>query len=70
MGLGEKFCCQRRCGAVMLLFRFEYKTSVICHNVNTQNVKILHRCETFENLFILILLQSEELFEGVYTPNI
>ena len=27
-------------GAVMLLFRFEYKTSVICHNVNTQNVKI------------------------------
>ena len=24
----------------MLLFRFEYKTSVIGHNVNTQNVKI------------------------------
>ena len=22
-------------GAVMLLFRLEYKTSVICHNVNT-----------------------------------
>ena len=44
----------------MLLFRFEYKTSVICHNVDTQNVKIArrdrphilvsHRCETFENL--------------------
>ena len=27
-------------GAVMLLFRLEYKTSVICHNVNTQSVKI------------------------------
>ena len=27
-------------GAVMLLFRFEYKVSVICHNVNTQNVAI------------------------------
>ena len=27
-------------GAVILLFRFEYKTSVIGHNVNTQNVKI------------------------------
>ena len=30
-------------GAVMLRFRFEYKTSVICHNVNTQNVKITRR---------------------------
>ena len=27
-------------GAVILLFRLEYKTSVTCHNVNTQNVKI------------------------------
>ena len=27
-------------GAVILCFRLEYKTSVICHNVNTQNVKI------------------------------
>ena len=44
----------------VLLFRFEYKTSVICHNVDTQNVKIArkdrphilasHRCEAFENL--------------------
>ena len=24
-------------------FRLEYKTSVICHNVNTQNVKIARR---------------------------
>ena len=30
-------------GAVILLFRLEYKTSVICHNVNTQNVKIARR---------------------------
>ena len=30
-------------GTVRLLFRFEYKTSVICHNVNTQNVKIARR---------------------------
>ena len=44
-------------GAVLLLFRLEYKTSVICHNVNTQKVKITRRdkphnlapnwCETF-----------------------
>ena len=32
--LGDNFRCQRR-----LLFRLEYKTSVICHNVNTQNVR-------------------------------
>ena len=30
-------------GAVILLFRLEYKTSIICHNVNTQNVKIVRR---------------------------
>ena len=27
-------------GAVILLFHLEYKTSVICHNVNTQKVKL------------------------------
>ena len=27
-------------GAVILLFRLESKASVICHNVNTQKVKI------------------------------
>ena len=47
-------------GAVILLFRLEYKTSVVCHNVKTQKVKIArrdrpqilasNRCETFENL--------------------
>ena len=30
-------------GAVILLFRLEYKTSVVCHNVNTQKVKISRR---------------------------
>ena len=30
-------------GVVMLLFRFEYKKSIICRNVNTQNVKIARR---------------------------
>ena len=53
--LGDNFGCQRR-----LLFRLEYKTSVICHKVNTQNLKIARRdrphvlasnwCETFEIL--------------------
>ena len=47
-------------GAVILLFRLEYKTSVVCHNVYTQKVKIArrdrphilasNRCETFGNL--------------------
>ena len=46
--------------AVKLLFRLEYKTSVICHNINTQKLKIARRdrphilasnqCEAFENL--------------------
>ena len=30
-------------GAVIQLFRLEYKTSAICHNVNTQKVKIARR---------------------------
>ena len=47
-------------GAVILIFRLEYKTRVICHNVNTQNVTIArkdrphilvsHQRENFENL--------------------
>jgi len=44
MGLGDLTFVVMTCGAaVMLLFRFEYKTSIICHNVNTQNVKIAWR---------------------------
>ena len=69
-------------GAVMLRFCLEYKTSVICHNVNTQNVKIArrdrphilvsHRYETFEKLYfyILISLQWGELFQGFYSQKI
>ena len=47
-------------GAVILLFRLECKTSVVCHNVYAQKVKIArrdrphilasNRCEIFENL--------------------
>ena len=53
--------------AVILLFRLEYKTSVICHNINTQKVKIARRdrphilasnqCETFENLLYIDIAQ-------------
>ena len=61
VGLGNKFCCQRRWCCYATFPFIEYKTSVICHNLNTQNVKIAgragrtsglvsHRCETFENL--------------------
>ena len=58
-GLGDKLIVVKGAGADRLLFRFEYKTSVICYNANTQNVKIArrdrphilasHRCETFKN---------------------
>ena len=51
-------------GADMLLFRLEYKTSVICHNVNTQNVKIARRdrpqilaVKPLKTFLILIFLQ-------------
>ena len=48
-------------GAVILFFRLEYKTSVICHNVNTQNVKIARR----DRRHILA-----SLFQAYYTPKI
>ena len=64
--------------AVILLFRLEYKTSVICHNVNTQNVKIArrdrplilasNRCETFENRLHIDI--APDLFQGFYTKKI
>ena len=60
----------------MLLFRFEYKTSVICHNVNTQNVKIArrdrphllasHRCETFENLLHIDMSPVRRTLSGIW----
>ena len=57
-----KFCGQRRwcCYATFSLGKQNERYSCICHNVNTQNVKIARRdrphflasrrCETFENL--------------------
>ena len=67
-------------GAVILLFRLEYKTSVVCHNVNTQKVKISrrdrphisasNRCEPLKTFYILILLHWGVLFQGFYTQKI
>ena len=62
-------------GAVILLFRLEYKTSVVCHNVYTQKVKIarrdrLHilasnRCETFENLLHIDIAPLRSTLSGI-----
>ena len=61
--------------AVILLFRLEYKTSVVCHNVYTQKVKIarrdrLHilasnRCETFENLLHIDIAPLRSTLSGI-----
>ena len=61
--------------AVMLFFRLEYKTSVICHNVNIQNVKIerrdrphvlaSHPCETFENLLLIEIAPVRRTLSGI-----
>ena len=60
----------------MLLFRFEYKTSVICHNVNTQNVKIArrdrphilasHQCKTSENLLHIDMSPVRRTLSGIW----
>ena len=62
-------------GAVILLFRLEYKTSAICHNVNTQKVKIArrdrphilasNRCETFENLLHIDIAPLRSTLSGI-----
>ena len=73
--LGYKFCCQRR-RCVILLFRLEYKTSVICHNVNTHKVKIARRdrphilASNRCDFYILILVHWGVLFQGFYTQKI
>ena len=61
-------------GAVILLFRLEYKTSVVCHNVYTQKVKIArrdrphilasNRCETFENLLHIDIASLRRTLSG------
>ena len=72
--LGDEFCCQGP-GAVILLFRLEYKTSVVCHNVYTQKVKIArrdrphilasNRCETFENLLHIDIAPLRSTLSGI-----
>ena len=62
-------------GAVILLFFLEYKTSVICHNVNTQKVKITrrdrphilasNRCENFENLLRIGIAPLRSTLSGI-----
>ena len=62
-------------GAVILLFRLEYKTSVVCHNVYTQKVKIArrdrphilasNRCETFENLLHIDIAPLRNTLSGI-----
>ena len=60
-------------GVVMLLSRFEYKKSIICRNVNTQNVKIArrdrhlapHRCETFENFLHTDIASVRRTLSGI-----
>ena len=62
-------------GPVILILRLEYKTSVICHNVNAQNVKIARRdrphilasnqCETFENLLHIDIAPLRRTLSGI-----
>ena len=66
-------------GAVILLFRLEYKTSVVCHNVYTQKVKIArrdrphilasNRCETFENLLHIDIAPLRSTLSGILHLN-
>ena len=62
-------------GAVILLFRLEYKTSVVRHIVCTQKVKIArrerphilasNRCETFENLLHIDIAPLRSTLSGI-----
>ena len=62
-------------GAVILLFRLEYKTSVVCHNVYTQKVKIARRdrphilasnwCGTFEIVLHIDIAPSRSTLSGI-----
>ena len=78
MGLGDKFCCQRRwcCYAT---FSFLLQNECCYHNVNAQNVKIarrdrphilaLHRRETFENLLQIDIAPVRRTLSGIYTQK-
>ena len=71
-------CLEIMSKAPVLLYYFfhlEYKTSVICHNVNTQKVKIArrdrphilasNRCETFENLLHIDIAPLRSTLSGI-----
>ena len=60
-------------GAVMLLFRSGYKMSVICHNVNTQNLKIarIDRPHILASHLLHIDIDPvTKIFQGLYTQKI
>ena len=72
--LGDKFCCQR-CWCCYTTFSYGIQMSVICHNVNTQKVKIArrdrphnlasNRCETFENLLHIDIAPLRSTLSGI-----
>ena len=63
-------------GVVILLFRLEYKTGVVCHNVYTQTVEKIarrdrphilgsNRCEAFENLLHIDIAPLRSTLSGI-----
>ena len=59
-------------GAIMLLWRSEYKTSVMCHNVNVKiarrdrpHMLASHRCETFEDLLHIDIASVRRTLSGI-----
>ena len=65
-------------GAVMLLLiRLEYKTSVTCHSVNTQSLKLARRphilasrrSEAFENLLHIDIAPVKRTLSGFLHPK-
>ena len=68
-------------GAFILLFRLEYKTSVVCHNVYTQKVQKIarrdkphilasNRCEAFENLLHVDIAPLRSTLSGILYSKI
>ena len=65
---------------LILLFRLEYKTSVVCHNVYTQKVEKIarrdrphilasNRCEAFENLLHIDIAPLRSTLSGILHPK-
>ena len=75
LGYSEMSFVVKGAGAVIQLFRLEYKTCVACLNVNTQKVKIArrdrshilasNRCETFENLLHTDIAPLRSTLSGI-----